>query len=107
MKLLQVDFTYPNLMGSALSQGMIELANSINEEAGLIWKIWTEQITDKRGGGVYLFDSEANAERYLRMHSARLQTMGASDIRGIIFDVNLPLTQINQGPVFQEGYHHE
>lgn len=107
MKLLQVDFSYPNLMGSALSQGMIELANSINEEAGLIWKIWTEQITDKRGGGVYLFDSEANAERYLQMHSARLQTMGASDIRGIIFDVNLPLTQINQGPVFQEGYHHE
>ena len=38
-------------------------------------------------------------EAYLAMHSARLKEMGISEVRGVIFDVNQPLTTINKGPV--------
>ena len=100
MKLLQVDFEYQGPMGEEMSKALIGLAESINKEDGLIWKIWTESESDKLGGGIYLFEDEESAQRYLNMHASRLKEMGVNEVRGIIFDINLPLTQINQGPVF-------
>jgi len=101
MKLLQVDFEYQEPMGEEMSIALAELAKSINHEPGLIWKIWTESESDKLGGGVYLFENESNAKNYLEMHTVRLKEMGVPEVRGIIFDINQPLTSINQGPVFQ------
>ncbi len=103
MKLLQVDFEYQGPMGKEMSNALVGLAESINKEEGLIWKIWTESESEKLGGGVYLFDNEKSAQKYLEMHASRLKAMGVAEVRGIIFDVNIPLTKINQGPVFQEG----
>lgn len=100
MKLLQVDFDYEGPMGEEMSKALVELAESINKEEGLIWKIWTENQAQKLGGGIYLFATEKNAQDYLEMHANRLKAMGVIEVRGIIFDVNLPLTSINQGPVF-------
>ncbi|MGF1753462.1 monooxygenase [Vibrio makurazakiensis] len=98
-KLLQVDFEYQGPMGEEMSNALVGLANSINQEPGLIWKIWTESEAKKLGGGIYLFEDEISAKNYLEMHSARLKEMGVPEVRGIIFDVNQPLTAINQGPV--------
>ncbi len=98
-KLLQVDFSYSGPFGQDMAEALRELAASINEEPGMIWKIWTESQAGQRGGGVYLFADQASAEAYLEMHSARLTAMGITDIRGLIFDINEPLTAINQGPV--------
>lgn len=99
MKLLQVDFDYHGPMGEEMSQALTELAESINHEPGMIWKIWTENEAKKLGGGIYLFENETSAQRYLEMHAARLKQMGVAEVRGIIFDINQPLTAINQGPV--------
>lgn len=99
MKLLQVDFEYQGTMGEEMSKSLIGLAESINQEEGLIWKIWTESESDKLGGGIYLFTDENSAVNYLNMHTARLNNMGVSHVRGIIFDINEPLTAINQGPL--------
>jgi hypothetical protein len=103
MKLLQVDFEYQGTMGEEMSKALVGLAESINQEPGLIWKIWTESESNKLGGGIYLFKDENSAESYLEMHTARLKGMGVPEVRGIVFDVNLPLTTINQGPVVQKG----
>lgn len=99
MKLLQVDFEYHGPMGEEMSKALVELAESINQEPGLIWKIWTESEVEKLGGGIYLFEDQVTANNYLKMHAARLKQMGVTEVRGIIFDVNQPLTEINQGPV--------
>ena len=98
-KLLQVDFDYTGPFGEALSNMMVELAESINHEPGIIWKIWTESEQDKLGGGIYLFEDESSAEKYLAMHTARLKSMGINSVRGQVFDVNQPLSKINQGPI--------
>lgn len=107
MKLLQVDFEYKSPMGEAMSQSLVDLAKSINKETGMIWKIWTENFENKLGGGVYLFEDEPSAQKYLKMHTERLKLMGVDEVRGVIFDINLPLTKINNGPVFMPRSEHE
>ncbi|ANP78560.1 MULTISPECIES: monooxygenase [Vibrio] len=99
MKLLQVDFEFNGPFGEEMSNALVGLAKSINNESGLIWKIWTENQAKKLGGGVYLFEDQLSAETYLAMHSARLKEMGVDKVRGVIFDVNQPLTTINKGPI--------
>lgn len=98
-KLLQVDFTVSKPFTPQMMEMMVELAKSINEEPGMIWKIWTQQPEEQLGGGIYLFADQQSAQNYLDMHSARLTQMGITDIRGVIFDINEPLTEINKGPV--------
>lgn len=99
MKLLQVDFDFHGPMGEEMSVKLVDLAKSINQEPGMIWKIWTENQAEKLGGGIYLFEDEVSAKNYLEMHSARLRHMGVNEVRGIIFDINQPLTAINNGPI--------
>ena len=94
--ILQVDFPSQGPFGESMSQAYKELAESINLEAGMIWKIWTENSQTQEAGGIYLFDNAANAERYLKMHTARLESFGVQNIRGKIFEVNTALSTINQ-----------
>ncbi|EGR0768821.1 monooxygenase [Vibrio parahaemolyticus] len=98
-KLLQVDFEFHGPFGEEMSNTLVDLAQSINQEPGMIWKVWTESEKDKLGGGIYLFEDKATAQAYLEMHAARLRKMGVVEVRGQIFDINVPLTTINQGPI--------
>ncbi len=98
-KLLQVDFSFPGPFGQEMASALTGLAESINQEPGMIWKIWTEDAINQLGGGIYLFEDEVTANAYLNMHTARLKEMGIPEVRGKIFDVNSALTTINHGPV--------
>lgn len=98
-KLLQIDFEFKGPFGDEMTSALKDLAESINNEPGVIWKIWTENKQDQRAGGVYLFEDEQSANAYLKMHSQRLQGMGVNDIRAQIFDVNMPLSNINNALV--------
>ena len=79
-----------------MSQVYRELAESIYLEFGMLWKIWTQNSQTQEAGGIYLFDNVTNAERYLKMQSARLESFGVKNIRGKIFEVNAALSAINQ-----------
>lgn len=94
--ILQVDFPSQGPFGEEMHQAYQQLAESINQEDGMLWKIWTENSATQEAGGIYLFDSQANAEKYLHMHTARLQSFGIHNIRGKIFEVNQALSTINQ-----------
>ncbi|OEC82725.1 monooxygenase [Photobacterium damselae subsp. damselae] len=98
-KLLQVDFKFHGPFGKDMSDALVALAHSINQEPGMIWKIWTESEKDKLGGGIYLFEDEETAQAYLEMHTKRLQQMGVSEVRGQIFDINEPLSLITHAPM--------
>lgn len=97
MKLLQIDFPMEGPWGEEMSKAFEGLAQSIADEKGLVWKIWTENAATKESGGIYLFDNEADMERYLEMHTARLASFGIINIRAKKFDVNVPLTMIDRG----------
>lgn len=94
--ILQVDFPSQGPFGEAMSQAYQTLAESINQEKGMIWKIWTENSDTEKAGGIYLFDNQENAEKYLKMHTARLISFGVKNIRGKIFQVNSALSALNQ-----------
>jgi hypothetical protein len=97
--LLQVDFKTDGPFGQEMSEAYADLAKSITGEPGFLWKIWTENEETKEAGGIYLFDTRQHAEDYLTMHTARLESFGITGIRGRIFDVNGPLTEMTSGPV--------
>ncbi|MCP3738113.1 monooxygenase [Rossellomorea sp. BNER] len=97
--ILQVDFKMDGPFGKEMTEGFSDLAKSINEEEGLIWKIWTEDHEAKEGGGIYLFESREYAQNYLTMHTERLKGFGIDPVNGKIFKVNEGLTQINNGPI--------
>ncbi|WP_440996603.1 monooxygenase [Arhodomonas sp. SL1] len=96
--ILQIHFPFEGPFGEAMVEAMTPLARSINDEPGLLWKIWTEDPQARRAGGVYLFSNREDAEAYRQKHTARLQDMGVTGIEAQILDVNEPLSQINAGP---------
>ncbi|MCM3668665.1 monooxygenase [Mesobacillus maritimus] len=95
---LQVDFKMDGPFGEDMVTAFTDLAESINNEKGFLWKIWTENKAEKEAGGIYLFETKMDAENYLTMHTQRLQSFGITDIRGKIFLVNESLSSINKGP---------
>jgi len=99
--IMYVDFPHNGPFGEEFKNQLSELAESINYELGLVWKVWTENKANKIAGGVYLFDTRANAEKYLAMHSERLAEWGYTDIKGQVFETNEGLSEINKGPVNQ------
>lgn len=97
--LLQVDFPYAGPWGQAMTEAMEDLARSIAEEPGLLWKIWTENEAAGEAGGIYLFKDIPSAEAYLAMHTTRLEGFGIPHVNGKIFAVNEALSQMDRGPV--------
>ncbi len=93
--LLQVDFPHAGPFKVEFTEAFTDLAKDIAKEEGLIWKIWTENEETKEGGGIYLFDNLADANRYLDKHTKRLESFGYSNIRGKIFNVNEALSLID------------
>ncbi len=96
MKLLQIDFPIEGPFGEEMTKAFEDLAKDIANEEGLIWKIWTENSTNKEAGGIYLFSDENNAKQYLEKHTKRLNSFGIIDINAKIFDVNVPLSLIDK-----------
>lgn len=97
--LLQVDFKMDGPFGDEMAQAFADLAKSITEEEGFLWKIWTEDAEAKEAGGIYLFETKESAEKYIDMHTKRLASFGINQVNAKIFAVNEKLTEITKGPV--------
>jgi hypothetical protein len=97
--LLQFDFPFAGPWAGAMTAQLEGLAKDIAAEDGLIWKIWTENESQQRAGGIYLFANAAAAERYRRKHEARLAAFGIGGIVAHAFAVNAPLSAVTRAPV--------
>lgn len=97
--ILQVEFPYTGPWGEQMTAEMRQLAESIAEEPGLLWKIWTENPQTSEAGGIYLFSDSASAEAYLAKHSARLKSFGMPQVNGKIFAVNHELSRLDRAPL--------
>lgn len=96
---LQIDFPFTGPFGEEMQQAMQSLAESISQEPGLLWKIWTENPDTQEAGGIYLFSDATTAQAYLKMHSERLTASGISGIQAKLFSVNSSLSKICKGPI--------
>lgn len=97
--LLQLHFDFRGPFGAEMSRQLVGLAESINQEPGFIWKIWTESEKNQEAGGIYMFQDEETALAYVKKHAARLKALGVEDVIFKLFDVNEPLSKLNHGLV--------
>lgn len=97
--LVLMDFPARRDGGPEQAAALQALAESIAQEPGLIWKIWTEDREGGRAGGVYLFADRGAAEAYHAMHAARLERQGIGPIRAEYRTANAALTALTRGPV--------
>ncbi len=81
-----------------MESGLKDLALSITQEPGFLWKIWTENSRDQEAGGIYLFRDRPSAEAYVAKHTARLARFGVQNARAKVFEINAGLTRITHGP---------
>jgi hypothetical protein len=95
---LQVDFTMNGPFGDEMAAEFSGLAQSINEEEGFMWKIWTESPETNAAGGIYLFETKETAEKYLEMHTKRLAGFGITDVNAKILAINSKLSEITKAP---------
>lgn len=72
MYLVQTDFSHQGPWGEEMASAYEQLAHYFTHEAGLMWKIWTENQETKEAGGLFIFSDEANAHRFLEEHKVRL-----------------------------------
>lgn len=97
--ILQVDFKMDGPFGDEMTAAFTDLAKTINDEEGFIFKIWTESPETNEAGGIYNFETKETAEKYLAMHTKRLAGFGINEVNAKIFANNAKLTEINKGPV--------
>lgn len=97
--LLQIDFPTEGPWGDAMADAYSDLAASIADQPGLLWKVWTESEPQGVAGGIYVFDTEENARGYLDLHTRRLAGFGITNPRALVLKVNETLTATTRGPV--------
>ena len=94
--LLQLHFAFNGPFGDAMAEQLKPLAESINQEPGFLWKVWTESEKNHEAGGIYLFTVDKSGLANLEKESALLKNLGVEEVVAKFFDVNEPLSQINQ-----------
>ena len=98
-KLLQIDFAYAGPWARDMAVALRPLAEEIASMPGLCWKIWIEDETARRAGGIYLFADQNALEAYLRRHTERLAALGIRDVEVRVRDVNDALGAISRAPL--------
>ncbi|MEH6991447.1 monooxygenase [Neobacillus drentensis] len=93
---LQVDFTMNGPFGDEMAAAFSGLAQSINEEEGFMWKIWTESPETNEAGGIYIFETKETAQKYLDMHTKRLAGFGITGVNAKIMAINPKLSDITK-----------
>ncbi|BAC17165.1 putative mono-oxygenase ydhR [Corynebacterium efficiens YS-314] len=93
--LLVFEFPSTGPFGADAETAYADLAHDIAGEAGLIWKVWTEDPQREVAGGVYLFADEASTQAYVEKHTARLAGFGITDITATSYEVNEVLSRID------------
>ncbi len=99
-KILQLEFTLTVPL-SEVAPMFEQAAKAISDVRGLAWKIWLSDETQRKGGGIYLFDDDASRQAYLGGPIVgQLRALpGVKDIVARQFDVVDDLSLVTRGPV--------
>jgi hypothetical protein len=99
MKIWDLHMTYDGPITDEFMAGTKQLAESIAEEPGIVWKIWTAEEGTNHFGSTYLFRSLAHLETYKAMHLKRLQDFGITVTADHVFDIMEDVSKINNAPL--------
>ena len=76
-------------------------AQPIAAAPGLQWKVWLMNEAEGEAGGIYLFDSQEAAQRFLQgpIPAALKQNPRISNVTVKVFDAVEALSQLTRGPI--------
>ncbi|CAI1959173.1 monooxygenase [Serratia quinivorans] len=96
--LIQTNFSHQGPWGREMSAAYGPLAHDFSAEAGMLWKIWTENAEEQAAGGIFVFRDEANAGRFLQEHRVRLKRGGFRNASCKLYAINTRLSEISLPP---------
>ncbi len=99
LKLWDLHLKYDGPITEEFMDGNRMLAESIAEEPGVLWKIWTHETGTNHFGSTYLFKDLEHLEKYKAMHIKRLNAIGITDITDHVFDILEDLSRMNRAPL--------
>lgn len=99
MKIWDLHMTYDGPMTDEFAEGTKQLAESIAQDAGVIWKIWTLDESTGDFGSTYLFKDLTALETYKAMHVPRLAAIGVTVTSDYVFDIMEDLSVITHAPL--------
>ena len=99
LKIWDLHMTYDAPITEEFLAGAKQLAESIAEEPGVIWKIWTLEEGTNHYGSTYLFRNIEYLEAYKAMHLKRLQSIGITVTADHVFDIMEDVSAINNAPL--------
>lgn len=99
LKIWDLHMTYDGPITEEFLAGTEQLAKSIAEEPGIIWKIWTVEDGTNHYGSTYLFRNREYLESYKRMHLKRLEAIGITVTADHVFDIMEDVSRINNAPL--------
>ena len=98
-KIWDLHMTYDGPVTEEFLAGTKQLAESISQEPGIIWKIWTAEESTNHYGSTYLFRNREYLETYKAMHVKRLESIGITVTADHIFDIMEDVSAINNAPL--------
>lgn len=99
LKIWDLHMTYDGPITEEFLAGTEQLAKSIAEEPGIIWKIWTVEDGTNHYGSTYLFRNPEYLESYKGMHLKRLEAIGITVTADHVFDIMEEVSRINKAPL--------
>lgn len=99
LKIWDLHLKYDGPVTKEFLEGNIKLAESIAQEEGVIWKIWTHEEGTNHYGSTYLFKNIDFLNKYKEMHVKRLNSIGITDIKDHVFGILEDVSKINNAPL--------
>lgn len=105
-QILQVNMTF-NIPQKDLEAAWLGVAQPIANVAGLRWKVWLMNESEREAGGIYLFDNKPSAEAYLAgpIVAALKASPAVSNIRAKLFDVLEAHSAVTRAPLAEHRQH--
>ena len=99
-KILQINFKF-KVSGAEYKQAVSPLANEFAAVAGLRWKIWIVNETEREAGGILLFNDETSVNAFLKGPLAAQVTShpALGDFSVKQFNILEEATVITHGPI--------
>ena len=99
-QVVQINFNYAAPTNELLA-ALKATAGPISKVPGLVWKVWLLNEAKKEAGGIYLFDSEAAAQKYLSSEIVTGMTTNPAIRNPSVkqFRVEEELSRITRAPV--------
>jgi hypothetical protein len=102
MIVLQVNYLFRNMTRAQWEQRYTdEMAEKFLSVDGLVWKIWLDSPDENRVGGLYLFETRAQADAYLAGPIvARMRANpDVTELETRVFNVRDRMSAITHAPV--------